>query len=143
MSFQSITILGNLGKDPVVTYSKADKAICKFSVATSKKRGGEEKTTWFDIVVFDKLAELCGQHLAKGRTVLVQGEVSVEDWTDKDGAKRRSWSIVSNSVTFVGKGNGAGGGANERPASTSAAPAGGGGFVDDGDLPFFRFEPIY
>lgn len=138
MSFQSITILGNLGKDPVVTYSKADKAICKFSIATSKKRGGEEKTTWFDIVVFDKLAELCGQHLAKGRTVLVQGEVSVEDWTDKDGAKRRSWSIVSNSVTFVGKGNGAGGGAsNERPANNDTAPPpASDGFIDDDSLPF-------
>lgn len=142
MSFQSITILGNLGKDPVVTYSKADKAICKFSVATSKKRGGEEKTTWFDIVVFDKLAELCGQHLAKGRTVLVQGEVSVEDWTDKDGAKRRSWSIVSNSVTFVGKGNG-GGERTTAPANDAPPAGGGGGFVDDGDLPFARFEPVY
>ena len=76
----------------------------------------------------------CGQHLAKGRTVLVQGRISVEDWTDKDGAKRRSWSLLANTVQFVGG----------KPASAgSAPPAGGGndappaadGFIDD-DLPF-------
>ncbi len=134
MSFQSITILGNLGKDPAVSYTQAGMAICKFSVATSEKRKGAEKTTWFDVVVFDKLGELCGQHLAKGRTVLVQGRISVEDWTDKDGAKRRSWSLLANTVQFVGG----------KPASAgSAPPAGGGndappaadGFIDD-DLPF-------
>lgn len=135
MSFQSITILGNLGKDPAVSYTQAGMAICKFSVATSEKRKGEEKTTWFDVVVFDKLGELCGQHLAKGRTVLVQGRISIEDWNDKDGAKRRSWSLLANTVQFVGgKGNAS--------APASGAPAGSDekvgsdGFLDDADLPF-------
>jgi single-strand DNA-binding protein len=132
MSFQSITILGNLGKDPAVSYTQAGMALCKFSVATSEKRKGEEKTTWFDVVVFDKLGELCGQHLAKGRTVLVQGRISVEDWTDKDGARRRSWSLIANTVQFVG-----GKGDKGAPATEKAdAPAAPGGFVDDGDLPF-------
>lgn len=135
MSFQSITILGNLGKDPAVSYTQAGMAVCKFSVATSEKRKGEEKTTWFDVVVFDKLGELCGQHLAKGRTVLVQGRISVEDWTDKDGAKRRSWSLLANTVQFVGgKGNGAPQAPQGGPAVGDAPPAAD-GFIDD-DLPF-------
>ena len=138
MSFQSITILGNLGKDPAVSYTQGGMAVCKFSVATSEKRKGEEKTTWFDVVVFDKLGELCGQHLAKGRTVLVQGRISIEDWTDKEGAKRRSWSLLANTVQFVG-GKGTGGAPAEKP---EAPPAADGGFVED-DLPFARFEPIY
>ncbi len=135
MSFQSITILGNLGKDPAVSYTQAGMAICKFSVATSEKRKGEEKTTWFDVVVFDKFGELCGQHLAKGRTVLVQGRISIEDWTDKDGAKRRSWSLLANTVQFVGgKGNAS---APASGASTgSAEKVGADGFLDDADLPF-------
>lgn len=134
MSFQSITILGNLGKDPVVSYATSGIALCKFSVATSEKHKREEKITWFDVVCFDKLAELCGQHLAKGRTVLVQGRVSIEDYTDKEGAKRRSWSVIAQTVQFVGKGGGA-----ERTETTAApsttAPPASDGFIDD-DLPF-------
>ena len=134
MSFQSITILGNLGKDPAVSYTQAGMAVCKFSVATSEKRKGEEKTTWFDVVVFDKLGELCGQHLAKGRTVLVQGRISIEDWTDKDGGKRRSWSLLANTVQFVGGKGNAAAPATGAPAGNDAPPAAD-GFVDD-DLPF-------
>lgn len=133
MSFQSITILGNLGKDPAVSYTQAGMAVCKFSVATSEKRKGEEKTTWFDVVVFDKLGELCGQHLAKGRTVLVQGRISVEDWTDKDGAKRRSWSLLANTVQFVG---GKGNGVPRTEAPAGDAPTASNGFIDDEQLPF-------
>lgn len=136
VSFQSITILGNLGKDPVVSYAQSGKAVCKFSVATSEKRGGEEKTTWFDVVTFEKLAELCGEHLAKGRTALVQGRISIEDYTDKEGAKRRSWSVIAQTVQFVGGRGGErsdSGPAKSKPVD--AAPAASDGFIDD-DLPF-------
>lgn len=73
-------IIGNLGRDPEVKFTPSGKAVCKFSVATTEKwtdQQGQkqEATVWHSIVVWGKQAETCGQYLAKGRQVFVEGKI--------------------------------------------------------------------
>ena len=137
MSFQSTTILGNLGRDPETRESGGGKSVCKFSVAVSEKRGGEPTTTWFNVVCFDKTAELCQRYLVKGRQVLVVGRIEISEY-EKDGVKQRSMSLIANNVTFISDGSGKG---EARPAAKVLPATAADGFVDE-DLPFMRFEPM-
>jgi single-strand DNA-binding protein len=100
-------LIGRLGKDPELTYTQAGKAVCKFSMATSrrwtdKKDGSKkEKTAWHNIVVWDGLAKICGQYLAKGRQVAVEGEIDYREY-EKDGIKRYFTEIKATQVYFIG-----------------------------------------
>jgi single-strand DNA-binding protein len=127
MSFQQMTILGRLGRDPETKAAKSGVDICKFSVASSEKRGGEEKTLWLNAVCFGKTAELAQEYLAKGRQVLLVGRLEVEEYESK-GEKRTSVNIIVDRLTFVSDGSGKGGG---RPEKTSRTVA-----VDDDSIPF-------
>jgi single-strand DNA-binding protein len=139
-SVNVITVSGNLGRDPEVSYTPAGMAVCKFSVAVNdrKKDGGDWKdaTTWLRVTVFGKTAENAGQYLAKGKGVIVTGKLEVDTYKDKAGQERTSVGIVASDVVFMGGGKDAGG-AHAAP-KTEAAPSA--GAVDD-DLPFARFEP--
>lgn len=101
-SVNRIFILGRLGKDPVIRTTGTGKPVCNFSVATSEKRGTEEVTTWFDVVAWEKTAEICQRYLTKGSQVHIEGRVQVRDWEDKDGGKRRAWEVVADRVTLLG-----------------------------------------
>lgn len=137
--YQSVTVLGNLGKDPELVETKGDTAICKFSVAVGerKKEGGEwvEHTEWFSVVCFGKTAENAVKFLAKGRQVLVDGRLSTREYT-KDGEKRRFTELVAHNVVFVGgadKGEAKSSGGKH--ASGKAAPVEADPSIDD-QLPF-------
>jgi single-strand DNA-binding protein len=103
-------IVGNLGQDPEVKYTPDGTAVANFSVATSEswtdKGSGEkrEKTEWHRIVVWRKLAEICGEHLKKGRQVYVEGRLQTRSW-EKDGHTFYTTEIVASAVQFLG-GNG-------------------------------------
>lgn len=96
-----VMIIGRLGRDPEVRYTQGGKAVANFSVATDHGSRDNKKTEWHRIVVWDKLAELCGQYLTKGRQVYVEGRLQTRDW-EKDGVKRSSTEIVAHTVTFLG-----------------------------------------
>jgi single-strand DNA-binding protein len=120
-SLNKVMIIGNLGKDPEVSYTPSGMAVARFSVATTDawtdKATGErkEKTEWHRIVVFAKLAENCGRYLAKGRPVYVEGRLQTTSY-EKDGVTRYSTDIIANTVQFLSaRGEGA------------PAPQGGGG----------------
>lgn len=105
------TIIGNLGRDPEVRFTPGGQAVCKFSVATTEKwtKDGEKKeeTTWHNVVVWGKQAETCGQYLAKGRQVYVEGKIINRSYDDKDGNKKYITEIVARDVRFLGgKGGG-------------------------------------
>ncbi len=102
MGYQSTTILGNLGKDPEQKYTAAGMCVCTFSVAVNTKYGEKEDVEWFAVVAWDKLAEVCGQYLAKGREVLVQGEMKTRNWQGQDGQKHYRTELVARTVQFVG-----------------------------------------
>ncbi|HDI61246.1 MAG TPA: single-stranded DNA-binding protein [Desulfobacteraceae bacterium] len=102
-----VIIVGRLGRDPEVRYTPDGTAVTNLSVATSlewkDKNTGEkkEKTEWHRVVVFRKLAELCGEYLSKGRQVYVDGRLQTRSW-EKDGQTHYTTEIVANEVQFLG-----------------------------------------
>jgi single-strand DNA-binding protein len=104
--YQQITIIGRLGHDPDLRYTPQGTPVCNFSVATDyiyNNANGErqQRTTWFRVVVFGKMAENCNAYLAKGRLVLVTGRVSMNTWTDRDGNARASLDVHADTVRFL------------------------------------------
>ena len=129
-----VMLVGHLGRDPEVRYTTAGTAVASFTLATSRswtdKQGQrQEKTQWHRIVVWDKLAEICGAHLAKGRQVYIEGELQTRDWMDKENNKRQTTEVRALDVQFLGakEGGGAGGGGMRRPTSDAGNDSGGGG----------------
>ena len=105
--FQKTIIVGNLGQDPEMRYTPSGKAVTNFTVAVNRKwtnQSGEqqEKTTWFRVAAWDKLAELCNQYLSKGRLVLVEGEVEANAYTSQEGEARASLELTARNVRFLG-----------------------------------------
>ncbi|RPJ72323.1 MAG: single-stranded DNA-binding protein [Desulfobacteraceae bacterium] len=137
-----VIIVGNLGRDPEVSYIPSGAAVAKFSVATSEtwkdKSTGEkkERTEWHRIVAWDKLGEICGKYLAKGRQVYVEGKLQTRSYEDKDGVKRYVTEIVAQDVQFLG------GRENQDSARPGGPPAyrepsaGPGGPPMEDDIPF-------
>ncbi|MCB0342428.1 MAG: single-stranded DNA-binding protein [Pseudobdellovibrionaceae bacterium] len=102
-----VIIVGRLGTDPEVKTVSADNQVARLSVATSENwtdRNGQrqERTEWHRIVVWGKLAELCGKYLSKGRQVYVEGRLQTRSWEDQQGQKRYTTEIVANTVQFLG-----------------------------------------
>ena len=104
-SFNKVTILGNLGRDPEVRTTPAGNTVANFSVATTDKWGqGEERqerTEWHRVVVWGKLAETCGEYLSKGRQVLVEGRLQSHSYDDNEGVKRYVTEIIAHQVEFL------------------------------------------
>ena len=98
-----IILLGNLGKDPELKYSQASgKAVCRFSLAVSDRRGGEEQTEWFNIVCFDRTAEIANEYLAKGRQVYLEGRLQTRKYQDQNGQDRYMTEVIVSNLTLVG-----------------------------------------
>ncbi len=138
-------LIGNLGKDPEVRFTPSGRAVAKFSVATTERWNDQqgqkqEKTEWHNIVVWGKQAETCGQYLAKGRQVFVEGRITNRSYDDKDGNKRYISEIIARDVRFLGGQSGAGGaGGGGRDAGSFNAPAGQdapSNMPEDDDIPF-------
>ena len=95
-----VILVGNLGQDPEIRYTADGRPIATFSIATSEawkdKNSGErrEKTEWHRVVVFGKLAEICGQYLAKGRQVYIEGKLQTRKWQGQDGQDRYTTEVV-------------------------------------------------
>jgi len=128
MSFNKITIIGNLGRDPELRYTPQGNAVCDFSVAVNDRKrdkAGEwqDVTTWFKITFWGKQAENASKYLTKGRQVYVEGRLQVEEWTDRDGNNRFTLAIQGTEIQFLGEIRGDGGehGSNERSYSASTA----------------------
>ena len=105
--FQQVTIIGNLGRDPEMRYTQAGVEVCSFSVATSRSWTGKdgqknEKTVWFRITTWRKLAEICNQYLQKGNRVFITGEMEEPGaWTDAEGEARASLEVTAQTVKFL------------------------------------------
>ena len=161
-SVNKVILVGNCGRDPEVRYAPSGAAICNVSIATSSRRkdktSGEsiEETQWHRVTFYDRLAEIAGEYLKKGRPVYVEGRLKYGKYTDKDGIERNTVDIVATEMQLLGGregggmgggmgGEDAGGGAPARPAAAPrSAPAAkpapaksATGFDDmDDDIPF-------
>ncbi|MBI5047510.1 MAG: single-stranded DNA-binding protein [Deltaproteobacteria bacterium] len=130
-------LVGRLGKDPEIKYMPSGTAIANFTMATSenyKDKDGQkqERTEWHRIVAFGKLAEICGEYLAKGKQVYIEGRIQTRSWDDKDGNKKYMTEIVANTMQMLGKpeGTAAGTAAADDNSVTSESPR------TDEDVPF-------
>ena len=127
-------LIGNLGADPEVRFTPGGQAVANFRIATSeswtdKSGQKQERTEWHRIVVWGKLAELCGEYLAKGRQCFVEGRLQTREWTDKENRKNYTTEVIANNVVFLGaRDPAAAGGYRSKPRNGSeeygAPPAG-------------------
>lgn len=107
MSFNKITIVGNLGKDPELRYTPQGNAVCNFSVATNEKKrdkSGElqDATIWFRITLWGKQAENASKYLTKGSPIYIEGRLRVEEWSDRDGKNRYTLDVQATDMQFIG-----------------------------------------
>ena len=106
--YQSVTVIGYLGRDPEMRYTSSGVPVTNFSVATSRKwtdaaGAAQEKTTWFKVSAWRKLAETCNQYLHKGSLVMVEGEIDASAWTGQDGAAKATLELTARTVKFLSK----------------------------------------
>ena len=128
MSFNKITIIGNLGRDPELRYTPQGTAVCDFSVAVNDRKrdkAGEwqDVTTWFKITFWGKQAENASKYLTKGRQAYIEGRLQVEEWTDRDGNNRYTLAVQGSDIQFLGDGRGEGGDHQTTPAESSYTSA--------------------
>jgi single-strand DNA-binding protein len=107
-SFNKITIVGYLGRDPEIRYTPQGTAVCNLSVATTEKRknmAGEQTdhTTWFRITVWGRQAEFASEYLAKGRPIYIEGRLRQEGYIDREGNSRTSLEVNASDIQFLGR----------------------------------------
>jgi single-strand DNA-binding protein len=152
-SFNKVILMGNLTRDPELRYTPKGTAIAKVGLAVNRvwtNEAGEKKeeVTFVDVDIFGRTAENVGQYMRKGRPMLVEGRLKLDQWDDKQtGQKKSKLGVVAETVQFLGGAPGAGeGGAPAaaprapRPAAAASAPApetvGGSEPPQDDDVPF-------
>jgi single-strand DNA-binding protein len=144
-SVNKVILIGNLGKDPEIRTTPQGTTLARFSVATTtawKDASGakQERTEWHDIVAWEKLAQICGEYLTKGKQVYVEGSLQTRSWEDQNGQKRYKTEVKASNVVMLGRredGMRSGASANssrEVAEAPEPATAGGGGYDDD--VPF-------
>jgi single-strand DNA-binding protein len=106
-SVNKAIVLGNLGRDPELRYTKGDSAVCSFSIATNerwKDKSGQqqEKTQWHNIVLWGRLAEVANNYLHKGDPVYIEGRLQTRTWEDDAGNKRYTTEIVGSQMQMLG-----------------------------------------
>lgn len=106
-----VILVGRLGQDPDIRYSPNGVAVARFSLATNERvstgeGNWEDRTEWHRVVAFGKTAEVCGNYLAKGRLVFVEGSIRSNQWEDAQGQKRFSVDIVARDIQMLGSGEG-------------------------------------
>ncbi|MEA2666151.1 MAG: single-strand DNA-binding protein [Candidatus Eremiobacteraeota bacterium] len=135
-SFNRITLVGNLTRDPEIRYVGSGAAVTKFTLAVNRRSKQAEETDYIDCVAWDKLAETCNTYLKKGMSCLVDGRLSIRSYETKEGEKRKATEVVVNTMQMLdraGRGGGGGdmggdedGGGRNYQRPRAAAPAGGG-----------------
>lgn len=158
-SVNKVILVGNLGRDPEVRYNADGNAVCNFSIATTSKwkdrTTGEarEETEWHRIVMYNRLAEIAGEYLRKGRPVYVEGRLRTRKWTGQDGQERYTTEIIAHEMQMLGGGRDASdqdssygsapaskskpaSGRNDYEAAKNGSPVGGGLDNMEDDIPF-------
>jgi len=140
-----VILVGNLGADPEVRYTPGGLAVTNFRLATTENRTNkegqrEQRTEWHRIVAYGRLAEICGEYLAKGKQVYIEGRLQTRSWDDKDGNKRWATEIIAKNMQMLGpagRQTGSGEGMTTTPSAdltTDTGPELGPG--PDDDIPF-------
>ena len=139
-SLNKVMIIGNVGGDPEMRFTQSGKPVTSFSVATNRVYSGadgerKEVTEWFNIVAWNKLAELCNQFLGKGRLVYVEGRQQTRSWDGQDGQKHYRTELIAEQVTFLDK-SGQPLDNNAQPTAESGQPGANSNDIEPDDIPF-------
>lgn len=138
-SVNKVILIGNLGRDPEVRHTPEGAAVCNVSLATTSqwkdRNTGErrEETEWHRVVFYNRLAEIAGEYLRKGRSVYIEGRLKNRKWKDKDtGEERYSTEIVADQMQMLAGRN------DDKGAATPSQPTGRDSTAAqmDDDLPF-------
>ena len=146
-SVNKVILVGNLGRDAELRYTPGGSAVAKFSLATTEKwndksGGQQERTEWHNIDLWGKQAESLTEYLRKGKQVYIEGRLQTDEYTDKEGIKRKSTRVRCDKVVLLGSAGGRGGGGGmERggEAISSGSPSGHAESAEpltDDDIPF-------
>jgi single-strand DNA-binding protein len=151
-SFNKVILLGNLTRDPEIRYTPKGTAVTELGMAVNRvytAENGEkrEDTTFVDVTLWGRTAEIAGEYLKKGRPVFIEGRLQLDTWDDKQsGQKRSKLKVVGEGLQLLGGrpggGSGGGGGGDEeggsRPSSRPAPPpkASAPSEPDDDEIPF-------
>jgi single-strand DNA-binding protein len=147
-SFNKVVLVGNLTRDPELRYTPKGTAIAKIGLAVNRvwtNEAGEKKeeVTFVDVDVFGRTAENVGQYMRKGRPILIEGRLKLDQWDDKQtGQKKSKLGVVAETVQFLGS-PGEGGGSSGAPRAAKppakdapAEPVDGDGPPESDDVPF-------
>jgi single-strand DNA-binding protein len=130
MSVNKVLLIGRLGQNPEIRFTPSGAAVANFSLATNeswndKSGQKQERTEWHRVVVWGKLAQLCGEYLSKGRQAYIEGRLQTRQWQDKEGQTKYTTEVIANNIQFLGGPN------SERGAAAGAGASGGGKPQDD------------
>ena len=135
-SVNKVILIGNLGRDPEVRYTPGGSAVCNISLATTRnwknKESGErqEETEWHRVVFYDRLAEIAGEYLKKGRPVYVEGRLKTRKWQGQDGKDNYTTEVIATEMQLLGSREGMGGGGG---GGGEEMGGGGGGYSRDNE----------
>ncbi len=128
-----IMLIGNLGRDPEMSYTQSGKAITKFSLAVNRRsrdrdsNESREETTWFYVVAWEQRGEFANQYLHKGSKVFIEGRMTSRKYTNKDNVEVTAWEVVAENIEILDPKGG--------PAPSGAGGSDDGG-LGAGDIPF-------
>jgi single-strand DNA-binding protein len=138
-SVNKVILIGNVGKDPEVRYNPSGGAWCTLSLATTRnwknRETGErqEETEWHRVVFNDRLAEIVGEYVKKGRPLYVEGRLKTRKWQDKEGRDTYTTEIIAQEMQLLGGREGMGGGDEGGGGGYGRSAGGGGGYSRGGD----------
>lgn len=121
-----IFITGRLTRNPELRHTESGMAICRFTVANNKGYGEKQKTTFINIVTFNKTAENCDRFLSKGNKVAIVGELEIRQYTDNEGNNRYVTEVIANEVEFL----------SEKTSGSNSFDGPSEIEIEDNDLPF-------
>jgi single-strand DNA-binding protein len=130
-SFNKVILLGNLTRDPQVRYTPSGTAVAELGLAVNRtwfdkqSNSRKEETTFVDVTVWARTAEVAGEYLSKGRPVLIEGRLQLDQWDDREtGQKRSKLKVIGENMTMLGGGGaGGGGGGGSRGGGQSSSDA--------------------
>jgi single-strand DNA-binding protein len=137
-SVNKVILVGRLGQDPEVRFTQGGTAVANLRIATDetwKDQNGErqQRTEWHTVVLWRRLAEICGQYLSKGRLVYIEGKLQTRSWQDREGNKRYSTEVQADNMVMLG-------GRSEEeqapPVAQPAVAAASDSGTSDDDIPF-------
>ena len=150
-SFNRGILMGNLTRDPEIRSTSGGTAVTDIGLAVNDRRKGldgqwVDETTFVDVTLWGRTAEVAGEYLSKGSPVLVEGRLKLDSWTTNDGGKRNKLKVTGERIQLLGSRSGGGGADNRQPRpqrqdeysepAPQAAGATSAGTIADEDIPF-------